>query len=637
MPSKKIALVGNTNVGKTTFLNTIAGVFQETSNYPGTTVEIFRTIVKQNNTQYEISDLPGVYSLSPYTEEEKVTHDILLNEKFDLVIQVIDPKAKKRSLDLTLELLELGLPVFIVVNNINNRWQRADDLLQILKKELKLEGISINAALPQSKQIFFKTIKNHQAKNTQNICNQIHKSLKTEISQIKQKSQTDNLHIILQKLSHSKNNKDYSLKIKHNRHKFIDNKLYPFFASSSQQHTSSFSHLSRKLDQYFLNSWLGIPFFFFLMWVMFKTTFTLGAIPMDWINLLFSNIQSFLSTKLPTNLYSSILIDGIIGGVGATLIFLPNIIILVFFLAILKQSGYLSRTAYLLDHQMQKVGLGGRSFVPLLMGFGCNVPAIMATRTLSTKKERIITSLMIPFMSCGARLPVYSIFIAAFFEEKWRGSFLFGLYLFGVLMSFITGIFFRKIITEKKRPLLLELPVYHIPKIKSIIIEVWYSAKAFLKKAGKVILPFSIILWILFTFPQNNVGQTKIENSYAAQIGQSLSPLFEPLGFDWRITTGLIAGLGAKEVVITTFGTLYSLENEDKSGLITSFQNDSTLTPLSVISLLFFILIYTPCIAVIGVFNKEFGKKWAFIAFIYPTILAWIVSFLIYQIGGILF
>jgi ferrous iron transport protein B len=377
------------------------------------------------------------------------------------------------------------------------------------------------------------------------------------------------------------------------------------------------------------------------MWVVFQTTFTIGAIPMDLIDGLIGSLQDLLRNYLPENLFSSVLIDGIIGGVGATLVFLPPIMLLFFFLSILQQSGYLARTAYLLDNLMQKIGLGGKSFVPLLMGFGCNVPAIMATRTLTSRKEKIITSMMMPFMSCGAKLPVYTLFIAAFFKEKYQGSIMFGLYIFGILMGILSGAFFNTIMKDKKRHLLLELPAYTLPKIRNIWRAVWNSAKEFLWKAGRVILPLSIVLWFLFTFPISNspdlnsqVEENNIENSYAAKIGKTIEPVFAPLGFDWRISTGILSGLGAKEMLIATFGTLYSLDAEDEVGLVSALQNDPIFTPLIAISLLVFVLIYTPCVAVLAVLKQEFGTKWAVIGLLYPFLLAWVLSFLIYQIGS---
>ncbi|MEA2006876.1 MAG: ferrous iron transport protein B [Patescibacteria group bacterium] len=670
MKNIKIALVGNTNAGKTTLLNTLCGLNQETSNYPGTTVELFKAETKYEEIEYEITDLPGTYSLTPFSEEEKVTREILQKNEFDLVVQVIESKFKKRSLAFTLELMEMELPLMIVVNNKDNVWHKADFFLQNIKKHLGISGINLNAFEKKAKELFFYEITKNKSQiiNYEKILNEVHNSLQNEIVKIKKEFKINNLWIILKFLENDQEiitkfqatdklasllkeadtDKNYSLEIKNNRFHFIEFHLSKYLGFGGRQgkcgngahrfqnqencNCSFFN--TDKIDALLLNKWLGIPIFLCLMWFIFQTTFTLGAIPMDWIDGLIGLFQEKLVSVLPQNLLSSVLIDGVIGGVGATLVFLPPIMFLFFFLSILQQSGYLARTAYLLDNLMQKIGLGGKSFVPLLMGFGCSVPAIMATRTLTSRKDRIITSMMVPFMSCGAKLPVYTVFIAAFFEEQWQGTVLFSLYVFGILMSVFSGFFFNKFMKDKKSHLLLELPSYTLPKLKNICRAVWISAREFLYKAGRVILPLAVILWFLFTFPIQNNESVPIEESYAAQIGKTVEPVFEPLGFDWRISTGLIAGLGAKEVFIATFGAMYSLEENDEEGLILQLQNDPIFTPLSVLSLLIFVLIYTPCVAVIGVLKQEFGWNWGFIGLIYPTVLAWILSFSVYQIGS---
>ena len=669
----KIALVGNTNAGKTTFLNTLCELKQETSNYPGTTVELFKTQTKYKNINYEITDLPGTYSLSPFSEEEKVTRKVLQKEKFDFVVQVIEPNFKKRSLGFTLELMELNLPLFIVINNKDNSWKKTDFFLQNLKKKLGISGININALKQKTKNIFFEKLKNQKInfKKYKKILNKVHYSLKKEINFIQKEFKINNLWTALkilekdqeiikkfcQKNTNIKNkvasfqlqkieqkDKDYNFEIKQNRFNFIEQYLIIYLGLKHKHHQHfqcqrnkciySNYFVSDKIDHILLNKWLGIPIFLGLMWLVFQVTFTLGAMPMDFINESIGFLQKKLTSILPKNLWTSVLTDGVIGGVGATLVFLPPIIILFFFLSFLQQSGYLARTAYLLDNIMQKIGLSGKCFVPLLMGFGCSVPAIMATKTLMSKKEKIITSMMIPFMSCGAKLPIYTLFISAFLLPQHRGNALFLIYIFGILMGILSGCFFDRIIKNKKKNLLLELPVYTWPKLKNVYPYALNSAKEFLLKAGKIILPLVIILWFLFTFPVNEQNKNMaIENSYAAKIGKIIEPIFQPLGFDWRISTGLLAGLGAKEVFISTFGTIYSLEEGNKEGLINKLQNDPVFRPLTVISLLIFILIYTPCIAVISILKQEIGFKWSIIGFIYPTILAWILSFLVYQIG----
>jgi len=665
MKKYKIALVGNTNAGKTTFLNTVCDLSQETSNYPGTTVELFKAETKHRETQYEITDLPGTYSLTPFSEEEKVAREILQKEKFDLVVQIIEPDFKKRSLSFTLELMELGLPLFVVINNKNNSWKKADLFLENLEKELGISGVNINALQKKTKEIFFSKVEEQEVnpKKYEEILSRVHESISEEIRGVQKEAKTENLWLILKVLEQDQEiikkyakekskllskikDKDYNFEIKHNRFNFIERYLAKHLGLKGRHgHHKHFQcqrgeceyanhSISDKIDDILLNKWMGIPIFLGFMWLVFQVTFTLGAMPMDWIDGLVGLIQEKLASALPESLWTSVLIDGVIGGVGATLVFLPPVMLLFFFLSILQQSGYLARTAYLLDHIMQKIGLTGKCFVPLLMGFGCSVPAIMATRTLMSRKEKIITAMMVPFMSCGAKLPVYTLFISAFVPTQYQGNAMFGIYIFGVLMGIFSGWFFNRIIRDKKKHLLLELPAYTWPNAKNVWNYTLNSAREFLYKAGRVILPLTIILWFLFTFPLNGQGESmEIEKSYAATMGKTIEPIFRPLGFDWRISTGLIAGLGAKELFVSTFGTMYSLEEEDEEGLVAKLQADPVFTPLVVLSLLVFVLTYTPCIAVIGMLRQEFDWKWAMVGLAYPIGLAWILSFSIYQVG----
>ncbi len=386
-----------------------------------------------------------------------------------------------------------------------------------------------------------------------------------------------------------------------------------------------------KLDKIFLNKITGIPIFFLVIWIVFQTVFTVGQIPMDLIDISVYKLQNWLTVALPESFWSSLLIDGVIGGVGAMIVFLPLIVILFFFISILQQSGYSSRISFLFEDFFKKIGLSGKSIVPMSMGFGCNVPAIMALKTLETKRQRIITAMMIPFLSCSATLPIYTLFIAAFFEEQWRGTILFGLYAIGIILSVLTGLGLNKFLKSERITSRSILPKYKIPEVKNILISIWKTTKSFLLKAGKIILPFSIILWLLFTFPANEGAPAQIEESYAAQIGMAVEPIFEPIGFDWRINTALFGALGAKEIFISTLGIFYSLETTSEDGLIEALQNDPSITPLTAVLILVFMLIYSPCIPVIATMKAQFGTKWALITFIYPTILAWVICFTIYQ------
>jgi ferrous iron transport protein B len=386
-----------------------------------------------------------------------------------------------------------------------------------------------------------------------------------------------------------------------------------------------------KTDKILLNKITGIPIFFLIIWFIFQAVFTVGQIPMDLIDAGISNLQNWLATIMPPSFWSSLLIDGMIGGVGAMMVFLPLIIILFFFISLLRQSGYLDRTAFLFEKSLRKIGLSGKAIVPLSMGFGCNVPAIMALKTLETRRQRIITAMMIPFLSCSATLPIYTLLIAAFFEEQWRGTILFGLYASGIILSFLTGLIFHKFLKTEKITNPSILPKYKLPKLGKIVVSIWGTTKSFLTKAGKIILPFSIIMWVLFTFPQQEGIPPQIEDSYAAQIGMAVEPIFEPIGFDWRINTALFGALGAKEIFISTLGIFYSLDTNTEDGLIQALQNDPGITPLTAVLVLIFMLIYSPCIPVIATIKDQFNTKWAVIAFAYPTILAWLVCFIVYQ------
>ena len=386
-----------------------------------------------------------------------------------------------------------------------------------------------------------------------------------------------------------------------------------------------------KIDQILLNKFTGIPVFFLTIWLVFQSVFSIGQIPMDLIDMGVSKLQNWLTVSMPESLWSSLLIDGVIGGVGAMIIFLPLIVILFFFISILGQSGYLSRISVLFEKSLKRIGLSGEAIVPLSMGFGCNVPAIMALKTLETRRQKIITAMMIPFLSCSATLPIYTLIIAAFFEEQWRGTMLFALYAIGILISFLTGIIFHKFLKPERSTRPTVLPDYKIPKLKKIVVSIWDTTKSFLTKAGKIILPFSIIIWLLFTFPQNNGAPPQIEESYAAQIGMFVEPVFEPIGFDWRINTALFGALGAKEMFISTLGIFYSMDTTTDQGLIKALQNDPHITPLTAVLILIFMLIYSPCIPVIATIKEQFGNKWAVVSFMYPTLLAWLICFSVYQ------
>ncbi len=440
---------------------------------------------------------------------------------------------------------------------------------------------------------------------------------------------------------------------------------------------------SRNIDLVLTNRFIGFPIFIFFIWTMFQLTFTLGAYPMDWIESGVNLISSFAGNIVPESLLKDLLINGIIGGVGSVIVFLPNILILFFCIALLEDTGYMARAAFLMDKIMHLIGLHGKSFIPMLMGFGCNVPAIMATRTLESEKDRILTILITPFMSCSAKLPVYIVLAGTFFAAK-AGNVIFSLYLLGIVISILSGRLFRSTLLKGvDAPFVMELPPYRVPMLKSLMIHMWDRSKMFLKRMGGVILVGSVIVWTLSAFPRNieysvdysfemnrvnesfnmkiaaadekdkellkkeriaaitglqkAMNAEKTEKSYMGRIGKGISPVFEPLGIDWRGSVSLLTGFFAKEIVVSTLGVLYSTEGPDDKDALKNALRSSGMTPLSALSMMVFVLLYLPCLATITMIRKETASfKWTAFSIIYSTSVAWIASFCVFQGGKLL-
>ena len=410
--------------------------------------------------------------------------------------------------------------------------------------------------------------------------------------------------------------------------------------------------LSDKIDVIITHKWLGIPIFLLVLWIMFQATFTLGEKPMGWIEMFFELLGSLITKILPDSMLRSLIVDGIIAGVGGVIVFLPNIILLFFFISLLEDTGYMTRAAFIMDRVMHAVGLHGKSFIPMLVGFGCSVPAIMATRTLENKRDRYITMFIIPFMSCGARLPVYILLTGAFFSPRNAGNVIFSIYIIGVILAFLVA----KIISltsKSSTSFVMELPPYRIPTIRSVVLHIWERAWMYLRKAGTIILTFSIIMWILVSFPKlpENYSldhpsapgvDSGLSYSYAGRLGKFIEPAMKPLGFDWKIGVALTAGFAAKEVVVSTFANIYAIrydeEDEETSmNLKTALREDPNMNPVKAYGLMLFILIYIPCMAVLGVLRREAGGwKWVFLMIVYTTSVAWIVTFAFVKIASFL-
>jgi ferrous iron transport protein B len=393
--------------------------------------------------------------------------------------------------------------------------------------------------------------------------------------------------------------------------------------------------LGYALDTVLTNRWLGFPVLILFMWVMFQTTFTLGAYPQEWLELGVAWLGEHVSELIPSGMFRDLLVDGVITGVGGVLVFLPNILIMFLFISLLEDSGYMARAAFIMDRLMHRMGLHGKSFIPYLIGFGCSVPAVMATRTLENRKDRLLTMLTIPFMSCSARLPVYLLFVSVFFQKN-QGLILLGIYLIGVLVAIATAAVLNKTLFRKETDqFVMELPPYRIPTVRNTLIHMWDKSAMYLKKMGTVILFASIIIWALCYFPHSLDVTTKadqIEMSYMGQIGHAVEPAVEPLGFDWKMGVGLLSGFAAKEIIVSSLGILYEdASMQDQFDALGS----PHLSSLRALSYMLFVLLYFPCIATLVAIGKEAGWKWSAFSLVYTTVVAWIVSFVVWQIGSL--
>lgn len=704
----KVAIAGNPNCGKTTIFNALTGANYKVANYPGVTVERREKDIIYNGYTYDLIDLPGVYSLSAYSQDEVVACDVLLNEKPDFIIDVIDATNLERNLYLTLQLIELGIPIVCVLNmyefaekngvKINEKiltdilrlpfikvyGNKYESVLLILDKieDMYKSGNKLNKdAAMQYGETVEKSIKTI-TDNIQGDLSDLHKrwlaiktlekderaihSIRRECSNGGEVIETVNKEII--KLESSENAKSDSI---------MADKRYSYIRGALQEAVKKDNirafNFTEAADVVFLNKWLGIPIFLVVLWLIFKVTFTLGAYPQEWIDMGISSLSDFVGGLLEGSpLIQSLVVDGIIGGVGAVLSFFPLVLILFVGISFLEDCGYMARAAFLMDKVMHRLGLHGQSFIPLFLGFGCSIPATMAARTLRNKKDRIVTVLITTFMSCGARVPVYLMFTAAFFSPKIAPTIMFSIYIIGVITAFIIAFILRKALFKgEETPFVMELPPYRAPRAKAVLRHMFDRGWMYIKKAGTYVFAASVIIWALMTFPQYEPNEQEevslreqaiaiaseqeldIENeeiinteydkvlsseglrrSYAGQIGRFIEPIIKPLGFDWRIGIALVAGGAAKEVLVSTIAQIVRVDEEDEASLTELLQNDPVFNPIVAYSLLLFVLLYFPCFAAIGVMGAEIGNKWIPFIVVYTLAVAWIVSFVFYQIAG---
>lgn len=683
-----VAFVGNPNCGKTTLFNFASGAQEHVGNYSGVTVDAKDAEFQQNGYIFKIVDLPGTYSLSAYTPEEIYVLNHLTEQQPDVVVNVIDAANLERNLYLTTQLIDMDAQTVIALNMYDDLDKSGnkfayDDLGKMI-------GMPIVPTIGRTgygiKDLFDRVIKVYEGEDltTRHVHLNYGSTLEKQIATLKdflKKNSSLAKNVSLryismkllekdaetEKLVGLQENADQIFELRDRldsevevllkedsetaftdaRYGFINGALKETFT----QNVSSEISKTQIIDKYVTDKYLGFPLFIFFMWIMFQATFWLGQYPMDWIETGVAWLGSLFQTILPAGPVQDLIVDGIIGGVGGVIVFLPNIVILYAFISFMEDSGYMARTAFIMDKIMHKIGLHGKSFIPLIMGFGCTVPAIMATRTIESRSSRMITMLINPLFSCSARLPVYLLLVGIAFPHS-AGTVLLLIYLAGIFCAVIMARLFRRYLFPKEDvPFVMELPPYRMPTMKATWIHMWEKAKHYLQKMGGVILIASIIIWFLGYFPKysgdENNTNARIEHqeqSYIGQIGKTIEPVLSPLGFDWRLSVSLLTGMAAKEVVISTMGILYTGDSEDFETLETRLLEERDprtgnhiFTPLIALSFMLFVLLYFPCIAAIVAVVKESGSwKWGFFVIGYTTLLAWILSFIVFQVGSLL-
>lgn len=729
-----VALVGNPNCGKTSLFNFASGAHERVGNYSGVTVDAKEGHAEFEGYQFNLVDLPGTYSLSAYSPEELYVRKQIIEKTPDIIINVIDTSNLERNLYLTTQLIDMHLRMVVALNMFDETEKRGDRI--DIDKLSELFGVPMVPTVFTTgkgvKQLFHTAIQMYEGTEDTNphfrhihinhgheIENGIHEiqdHLKHEKDDIRYRYSTRYLAIKL--LEHDKEAEQFVAKLPDAKEIFehrdyaarrvkeetgedsetaVMDAKYGFihgaleeagYHAGSDKDTYQLTHI---LDAILTNKYVGFPIFLAILFVMFSTTFLLGQYPMDWIDAFVAWIGDQIGSYMPEGPVKAMLIDGVIGGVGAVIVFLPQILILYFFISFMEDCGYMARAAFIMDKLMHKIGLHGKSFIPLIMGFGCNVPAVMATRTIESRRSRLVTMMILPLMSCEARIPIYIMIIGSFFAVGYRGLAMMSLYVIGILMAIIMSKVFTKfLIKGEDTPFVMELPPYRFPTSKAVLRHTWEKGKQYLKKMGGIILVASIIVWALGYFPHDpqldtakiamnqateqygedspqeqqarntymQIYHNQHESSYIGHLGKFVEPVFRPQGFNWKLDVGLIAGVGAKEIVAATMGVLYT--NDDSYGDDNSYNDENgkyellhkkiqtdlarqhglsydaagPISRLTAYCFLLFVLLYFPCIATIAAIKGETGSwKWAAFVAVYTTCLAWVVSALVYQVG----
>ena len=722
----KVALVGNPNCGKTSLFNMASGSHEHVGNYSGVTVDAKEGTFEYGGYRFLLIDLPGTYSISAYSPEELYVRKNLVEDMPDVVINVVDSSNLQRNLYLTTQLIDMNLRVVMALNMYDELKERGDKL--DIKQLGYLLGMPVVPTVSRNgegvEQLFDTVIQiyeksdphlarhihiNHGAELEQSIDRLKHLIWKTPAIQYTYSTRYLAIKYLendkeIEKVVESLPNRDEIIAARYEENQRIREILgsgiessmvdakYAFVQGAlaetyepnkGSRRTNTFTD---KIDAIVTNRWAAFPIFFLLLYVVFQGTFSIGEYPMGWIEWLVDKLGAFVGSMMSDGWARDLVIDGVIGGVGSVLVFLPNILLLYMFISLLEDSGYMARAAFIMDRLMHKIGLHGKSFIPMIMGFGCNVPAVMATRTIESPKSRLITMLIIPLMSCAGRMPVYILIAGAFFPRH-AGLVLLGLYALGIVLAIVAARVMSRFFKDDDLPFVMELPPYRVPTAKSVVRHTWEKGKQYLQKMSGVILIFSVVIWFLGYFPNHDAYdsvKSQQEHSFIGYIGKAMEPVLEPLGFDWRMGVGIVAGVGAKELVVSTLGVMYAPEEPlavdataadsmSSPAVSMSIPEDSlsipedslsapadsvdgqpvsetesigetrlqrallrSVSPAAALAYMVFILLYFPCIATFVAIKKESGGwKWAIVTAVYTIALAWVAAFITYHVASL--
>ena len=696
----KVALAGNPNSGKTTLFNTITGAHHKVGNYPGVTVERREGVRTRGQQEYRFVDLPGIYSLTAYSLDEVVARDFLLDEKPDVIVDVLDSTNLERHLYLCLQFQELGIPVVGALNmsdeaeakgitvdektlstvlglpmvkTVGPRGSGVDELLdaidavvegRLVSDRFIQYGEEVESRLTELDALIKADAAFASRFPSRWLAVKLLEKDANAMDRLKAHPQADAIQAAALSATawlEKHYGKDAEIVVSEQRYGYIRGAVKENVRIVRK---SAFT-VTESIDRIVMNPFLALPIFAAVLWSVFQITFLLGEYPMLWLEGFFGFLGSAIESAMPEGLLRSLLVDGIIGGVGGVFSFVPLIVILFFLLSILEDLGYMSRAAFATDKLLHSFGLHGQSIFPMMLGFGCSVPAIMAARTLKSPRDRIITILVIPFMSCGAKLPVYVLLAAAFFPEN-AANMVMLVYIVGVVLALLSALLLKNtILRGDPTPFVMELPPYRAPTARGVVWHVWDKSWQYIKKAGTVILAASVLIWAITTFPvwepseaelgalassaqadeedpeawlETAVAEASMAYSVAGRLGKFIEPAVRPLGFDWKVGVATVTGFAAKEVVVSTLGILYRVgteETEESESLRDALRNDSTWNPLVAFVLMLFMLIIPPCFASLATIRAELGWKWLGFSSAYLLTVGWLVGFAVYQIGSL--